>query len=49
MDRAMIHLVSRKWGNVTPVVLRGGLGLCSQIYGLMCGLSLSRLISCVTL
>lgn len=27
MDRTVIHLVSREWGNVTPMVLRGGLGL----------------------
>ncbi len=33
MDRTVIHLVSREWGNVTLMVLRGGLGLCSQIYG----------------
>ena len=32
MDRTVIHPVSREWGNVTLMVLRGGLGLCSQIY-----------------
>jgi len=49
MDRTVIHPVSREWGNVTPMVLRGGLGCAHRSMDLMCGLSLSRLISCVTL